>query len=117
MYNLKKRANHERSSWWTTGADFKSFAREWKRELAKICKLKGWTQKFSSNHYYLSGFIIDEDDHHIYRSISDVRHFGDRQTHILYRTAEHDKDRTGWSNNYTTLDDMLEDMEHLFTKM
>lgn len=94
----------EFSSGSTTGQDYLIFHRllilSIKRSLPRGAKLVN----VSRNHYESSGFI-EKDGKFVYFSISDVRGFpGEWYKNILIRTARHEKDYTGGSNGYTTLE-------------
>ena len=94
----------EFSSGSTTGGDFKVFARLF-REAVKRALIHGARLvDFSAGHYDISGFI-EKDGRFVYFSTSDVRGFsGEWHSNILIRTAKHQKDYTGGSNGYTTLE-------------
>ena len=89
----------------TTGEDFREFAKLFFKHLNKILKPKKLRLvKCSTGHYYVCGFVTDGEKKFVYFSISDVRSFPlTWRDNILIRTAEHDKDWTGGSNNYTSL--------------
>jgi hypothetical protein len=94
----------EFSSGSTTGQDYLVFHRlliqSIKRYLPRGAKLVN----VNRGHYYTSGFI-EKDGKFVYFSISDVRGFPNEwYKNILIRTAEHEKDYTGGSNGYITLE-------------
>jgi len=92
----------------TAGADFLAFADLFKQRIKRSLPAETSLANFSRGHYYVSGFVQYK-DRYIYFSISDVRFFpGQWHSHILVRTAESDKDYTGGSNNYTTLEKLGE---------
>jgi len=86
--------------------EFKSFARAFKGDIKELIQSDFELVSFSVGHFYISGFLkFNLNGKYIYFSISDVRHFPNQwRTNILVRTAEHEKDYTGGSNNYTTLE-------------
>jgi short-subunit dehydrogenase len=94
-----------------TSKSFKSFARKFKNSIAKELAKKNCTiTAFNVGHYYLSGFFRNANDRCFYFSISDVRHFD--FGNMLYRTAKHEKDYTGGSNQYVRIDnDMVYQMQ------
>lgn len=70
------------------------------------------------NWYTTSGFVKHKETGKlVYFSISDVRFSQDRWIDdILIRTAQHDKDWTGGSNNYTELTSFKENVENLLKR-
>ena len=86
--------------------EFMAFARAFKAYIAKKAQLNGLRLvNVSTGHFYLSGFFFNpRSGKYAYFSTSDVRHFGDSWwDDVLIRTAQHDKDWTGGSNQSTTL--------------
>ena len=95
--------NWEFSSGSSTGDDFKIFVRLFRNYIKKQLPMGATLVNFSPNHYDLGGFI-KKNNKFVYFSISDVRYFPDAWCEdILIRTATSEKDYTGGSNNYTTL--------------
>lgn len=95
-----KLANFESSSVQTP--EFKSFAREFKRDFKKEMKSIGITDvTFSVGHFYISGFFITQDAKTYYFSIPDVR---SPQSNMMYRTAKHKKDYTGGANQWIKIE-------------
>jgi hypothetical protein len=79
---------------------FLDFKKELKLELAKI----GATEfELKKNHFDCSGFFRAIDGQLYYISLSDVRHFFNEPT-LLIRTAKHNKDWFGGSNNYINIE-------------
>ncbi len=105
----------ESSTWLTE--EYATFNRWFKRVMKSIATNLWWTITwFKPNHFDTSWFIT-VGDKHIYISISDVRHFKDEWlNHILYRTAKHTKDWTGWSNNYSELKNLRANLKKLFNQ-
>ena len=94
----------EFSSGGTTGEDFNTFARLFKKHIQKSLPIGSNLVAFSKGHYYVSGFV-ERGGKFVYFSVSDVRHFpGSWQNNILVRTARNEKDYTGGGNNYTNLE-------------
>lgn len=90
-----------------TTPEFASYARTFKSEIKKeISKIGGELISFNRGHFYVSGFFKVSDKIY-YFSQSDVRSFGD--VSLLIRTAKHEKDYTGGSNNFTTIREGLFD--------
>lgn len=75
----------------------------------------------SSNCYCeASGFIVKPNGKIIYYSSEDYRHpfMGrDWKSSVLYRTAAHEKDYTGGTNNFSDLEHFKENVEKLFERM
>ena len=87
--------------------EFSLFARQYKSALQK--ELKGYVlESWSRGHFEVSAFFKNIDTGKmVYISCSDVRHWQDCwYNNILIRTAEHNKDYTGGSNNYATLKEL-----------
>lgn len=89
----------------TTTPEFATYARTFRNELKNRLKEIGAEFiSFNRGHFYVSGFF-KKDGQMYYFSQSDVRWFaGDS---ILVRTAKHEKDFSGGSNNFTTLDSQM----------
>lgn len=95
--------------------EFMSFARDFKSTVKKLVGSEWELVNMNSGHFYMSGFLKNKADGRlVYMSISDVRHFSDSwYSNILIRTAQHEKDYTGGSNNYSTLEKLLENINKL----
>jgi len=87
---------------------FAEFAKDWKADLKSITGPDFEIVNFNRGHFYLSGFLKHASGKLVYFSISDVRHFGADtwKDDILIRTAKHDRDYTGGSNNHTIFKDI-----------
>lgn len=96
--------------------EFAQFAKEFKKELAKQlpdnCEIVNW----SRGHFEVSCFIKNNTSGRFaYLSTSDVRHFSDSwYEDILIRTAKHDKDYTGGSNDSSDWKNLKKNLERLF---
>jgi len=98
----------------TTGQDFTVFFRLFISYVKKNLPDGASLVNVSKGHYGLSGFV-QRGDKFVYFSISDVRHFPeDWHKNILVRTAKSEKDYTGGSNGYTTLERFSDAMNRLF---
>ena len=95
--------------------EFAAFAKDFKKHIATHLPNNAMLVNFSREHFYCSGFI-KRGEKYCYFSISDVRHFGDWQTNILVRTAKGEKDYTGGSNCYATLENFTERVEALLAQ-
>lgn len=83
--------------------EFASFSREYKSEMKKKLGSRFELVSFNRGHFYLSGFIKNLQTNKLaYFSTSDVRYnSGDCwYNNLLIRTAQHDKDYTGGSNDW-----------------
>ena len=97
--------------------DFKTFAKKWKNFVRKMCSMNEWKLCwFNTGHYYCS-WMIQNGERYIYCSFSDVRYFNNEwYKMILYRTAKHDRDYTGGTNNYTSLESLETSIKRLFER-
>lgn len=103
--NLKPFMARDIENWGVTVSDdYKSFQTKYRNFLKKLCKENGYELvKFNPNHYNFSCFVKGNDKF-VYISISDVRYFKKEWfNNILIRSAKHEKDYTGGSNQYTSL--------------
>jgi len=105
---MKSWLNVEFVSSCNTTDQFKSFARNFKSYLKKLTKDNFDIVNFNRGHFDVSGFLKNKENNKlVYFSVSDVRFFPNEwYNHVLVRTAKHDKDYTGGSNNYSTLDEI-----------
>ena len=111
---MHKWRRHSFSSGTTNGDDFKQFFSEFKTTLKRECKKLGIEViPFKINHYCFTGFV-KKDGKYIYFSVGDVRYDGVWFNRILYRTAKHEKDWTGGGNNWTTLENLVDDINNYF---
>ena len=106
--------NWEFSSGSSTGEDFNIFAKLFKSFIKKNIPVNMELITFSKGHYDLFGFI-KSNNKFVYFSFSDVRHSPEEwHKNILIRTAKSEKDYTGGSNNYTTLENLFYKIAKLF---
>ena len=103
--------------------DYKKYAAYVKKQFKASAESRGFTLKrFNVNHYDFSGFF-EKDGKFIYFSSTQQRYGQplDLTTTgvngILYRTAEHDRDFTGGSNNFTSIVNLLDDVEKMFARI
>lgn len=115
---LKKYLNHEFSTGWDTGKDYKTFQNKYINYLRELCKECGWELvKINRNHYEFSVFFKYKENKYVYFAISDVRYFKNEwYYHILIRTAKDDNDYCGGQNNYTSLNTLTIDINNLFQR-
>ena len=86
--------------------EFMAFARMFRAYISKKARLNQLQLvNVSTGHFYLLGFFFNPNTgKYCYFSISDVRYFKDAWWDgVLIRTAQHDKDWTGGSNQRTAL--------------
>lgn len=105
---LKKYLNHEFSSGFYTGEDYKTFQAKYIGFLKSVCRDNHWRLvNVGKNHYCFSAFIKSAENKCVYISISDVRYFNNEwYDHILIRTAKDEQDYRGGFNHYTLLDNL-----------
>jgi len=85
----------------------KQFFTTFKREFTAGMKDRGFTDiEVSRGHFYLSGFFRAPSGQLYYFSFDDLRGNKDR---IYFRTAKHNKDWTGGSNQWANMDENLLD--------
>lgn len=92
-----------------TSDEYKQFQRNYKSVLKDISKQIGFElYSFNSNHYDFSAVMKSNTTNmYYYISIPDVRYFKNEWAeNILYRTMEHEKDWTGGSNRYSSLEEL-----------
>ena len=104
--------------------DYKKYAAYVKKQFKASAESRGFTLKrFSVNHYDFSGFF-EKNGKFIYFSSNQQRYeqpldltTTGAMNGILYRTAEHDRDFRGGSNNFTSIVDLLDDVERMFANI
>ena len=103
--DLEKYLDYEFSSDSYTGEDYKQFKNKYINYLRALCRQNGWELvNVGRNHYEFSAFFKNSENRYIYFSISDVRfRQNEWYSHVLYRTAKHEKDYAGGHNCYTNL--------------
>ena len=113
---IEKWLNHSFESSCSLTPEFASFAKEYKKELAKQlpenCEIVAWNR----GHFDISCFIKNNaTGKFLYLSTSDVRYFRNAwYENILIRTAKHEKDYTGGRNDSTDWKGLKRNMERLF---
>lgn len=112
---LRKYLNYEFSSGPYTGEDYKTFQNKYINYLRRLCRENGWELvNVGRNHYCFSCFIKSADEKYIYLSIDDVRGFRPEwYERVLIRIADHEKDYRGRGNNYTSLEDLQDNVTRL----
>lgn len=99
-----------------TSEEYKKFQSEYRSVLKEIGKIIGFSlHSFSKNHYEFSAVMQSKlTQQFYYISISDVRCWKNEWANkILYRTMQHDKDWTGGTNRYSTLEELSKHLSQL----
>lgn len=108
-----KNYNFESSSYSTP--EFKQFSDDFAEYLIGTAPDNFKVLEIYTGHFYISGFVVNDNDAIGYFSLSDVRYW-DWYNEVLYRTAKSVKDFTGGSNNYTKLPNLWNSFEDLLKK-
>ena len=118
LKDLEKYLDYEFSSGSYTDEDYKQFQNKYINYLRALCRQNGWELvNVGRNHYEFSAFFKNNENRFIYFSISDVRFWQNEwYSHILYRTAKHEKDYTGGHNCYTNLPALQNTIKNTFDK-
>jgi hypothetical protein len=94
--------------------EWTAFSADMRRNLKR--RLTGYTLlAYNREHFYFSAFAKNEQTGKlVYISCNDVRFFPDAwNSNLLIRTAKHDKDYTGGSNCYTSLENLKATADNL----
>lgn len=114
---LEKWYNKQIEDWGSeTSPEYKNFQTNYRSVIKDFCKdIDMELHSFNKNHYEFSTIIkSNKTNQFYYISISDVRYWKNEwANNILYRTMEHDKDWTGGSNCYSSLQDLPENLLNL----
>ena len=116
MYKVKAKKfikdwNNKDLDTWQDQVIFKKFNRQFINLMKTIWDVDNKSFKWW---FYYSSWFITIWDKIVYVSISDVRHFNNEWiTHVLYRTAKDLKDYTWWSNNYSSLENLEDNILQL----
>lgn len=109
---LREYRNHEFESSTETTKEFKSFSTKFKNVIKAILEDTNPNfvlDSYNVGHFYVSGFIQNKENGKlVYFSLSDVRggcFCNHLLSNVLVRTAQHNKDFSGGSNNYTSLEE------------
>ena len=103
-----------------TSPEYRNFQTNYRSVIKDLCKDIGMElYTFNKNHYDFSAVLKSNSTNRFYyMSISDVRSWKNEwANNILYRTMEHEKDWTGGSNHYSTLNDLAENLLNLDLQM
>ena len=95
-----------------TTRQFSTFASQFRTELIKKTKKDFKLLDFNKGHFYFSGFMQHiKSGKIIYFSISDTRYSQDEwYNRILIRVAKDTRDFSGGMNNYTSFEEINENM-------
>lgn len=114
---LKKWYGKEIEDWGgETSPEYSNFQSNYRSVLKDLCNdIEMELYSFNKNHYEFSAVVKSKKTNQFYYiSISDVRCWKNKWADdILYRTMEHNKDWTGGSNRYTTLQELAENLLNL----
>ena len=92
--------------------EFSLFSKHIKAELKKISGYE--LISYSRGHFYFSAFLKNKNnDKLVYLSSDDVRGSDGWYNNLLIRTAQHDKDYTGGSNDWTTFQNIKQKADYL----
>lgn len=117
LKDLEKYLNHEFSSGFTTGKDYLSFQTKYINYLKNLCKENGWEfARVGKNHYEFSCFVKKDYNKIIYLNIGDVRWNNGWYNNILVRSALHDRDYTGGTNQFASLPNLGNKLKAMFEK-
>jgi hypothetical protein len=110
MIKIKQFINIEFESSPYATTQFMSFAQVYKKAVKSALGDGFEIVTWQRGHFYISAMIRNKQTKNlVYISCSDVRFFPNEwYSHILIRTAKHDKDWTGGVNNYTSLSKLHE---------
>ena len=96
--------------------EYIQFQKEYKSVLKEIGKENNMNlHSFNKNHYEFSAVMqSNKTDKFYYVSIPDVRYFNNEWAdNILYRTMGHEKDWTGGTNLYSSLENLSQELSNL----
>ncbi len=96
--------------------EYRNFQTNYRSVIKELCNDIGMElHSFSKNHYEFSAVVKSNTTNQFYYiSISDVRYWKNEwANNILYRTMKYDKDWSGGSNRYSTLQELAENLLNL----
>lgn len=92
-------------------SQYVEFGRDVKRLFTKLFGDE-YTVETSIGHFDVYGFI-SKNDKYCYFSIGDLRFDRDWYDHILYRTAENNRDYRGGMNKFCSFDNIIENIKNI----
>jgi len=111
--SIEKWVNYKFQSSSVTTKEFKAFVRDFRKFIKANLPINSELISLDKGHFYLSGFI-KRDNKFVYFSCSDVRGSNNEwYNSLLIRTAKHEKDFTGGSNNFIKLNNFKEKADKL----
>lgn len=94
--------------------EFANLSRNFKSFLKQNLNDNYELVNYNKGYFYISGFIKNlENNKYMYFSIPDVRYDNTWYNHILYRTAENEKDFTGGRNKYCPIEDLVDNIQNV----
>jgi len=113
---MKKWYNYKFQSAPRTGADFKQFAKDLRKEIKRQLRQTGCQMaKYNVGHFEVSGFV-EKDGKFVYFCVGDVRYKPNWHADVLIRTAESTTDFRGGMNNRTSLESFGENVRKLLER-
>lgn len=95
--------------------NYRTFCKSLEKTINKVKPENIEVVNFSKNHFTVTFFLRNADNKFLYFSVSDSRYNTNFLSNILYRTAESEKDYTGGTNCYCSIEQLPEVMEKLKT--
>ena len=87
-----------------------------RREMKKVAASIGAEMvEFSPSHFYFSAFF-KKDGKFVYVNVGDVRYESNWYDNVLIRSAKSEKDYTGGSNNFCSIDNLGDKMNNIFER-
>lgn len=105
---------------WKTEFEYADFQRNYRSVIKEFCKDIGMElHSFNKGHYEFSAVVKSKVTNQFYYiSIPDVRYRNNEwANHILYRTMKHEKDWNGGMNQYSSLQNLAENLLNLDLKI
>lgn len=87
-----------------------------RRELKKMAANMGAELIFNPGYFDFSAFF-KKDGKYVYVKVGDVRYESDWYGNVLFRTAEHEKDYRGGSNNFCSYNNLESEVNKLLSRM
>lgn len=93
--------------------EFENLSRNIKSYLKRNLEENYELINYNKGYFYVSGFIKNiENNKFMYFSFPDVRYDSTWYNHILYRSAENEKDYTGGHNKYCRIEDLINNIQN-----
>jgi len=93
---------------------FSDFSRDFKKHIKNDLPKDYELAEYNKGYFYISGFVKNiTNNKFVYFSVPDVRYDKNGwNDNILYRTAQHEKDYTGGSNQYCKLEELSKNIQN-----